>query len=240
MTSPPRLVAVRPPEYFPRCSVMALVDYVDEFIMADAFPYSRQSYQNRTPVRTPDGRMWLSLPLERASRGRTIDRVRLVQQRFWPGKHWRALVHNYSSTPFFQHYAGDLEALLRRPWPCLADLTVATTQWLVRQLGIRTGIRRIGPEGGSTLEEVTAWFEDQYVALDDTAAHDERVMPPGEVVEFTAVPYAQNFDGFEPDLSALDVLFNWGPEGLHLLRVRRQVRAVHQGGVKLAAGRSVC
>lgn len=219
---------------------MTLVDYVDEFVVCDSFPYSRQSHQNRAPIRTPDGRMWLSLPLERTSRGRRLDEVALTQERFWPGKHWRALVHNYSSTAFFQHYADELEALLRRPYTSLADLTVETTLWLAKTLGITTKVRRLGPGGGASLREVAEVVGGRYVALEDTAAHDAAVLNVDEVMSFSGEAYAQNFDGFEVDLSVLDLLFTWGPEAVGMLRARRQIMSPHQAGVKLARPPGVC
>lgn len=232
--------AIRAPEYLPRASVMALLDHVDVFVVADGYQLSRQSHHNRTPIRTPDGRMWLTLPLEHGSRGRPIRDVRLVSDGFWPGKHWRSLVFNYSSTAFFEHYAAELERFLHGDWQTLGEFTTASIRLLASWLGITTDIclmtatderrKRIGGDSG----------EVRLVALSDSAAHDLEVMDVREVVRFETRPYAQNFEGFEPDLSALDLLFNWGPDALRMLRQRRKVEAVDKGAVKLERGADVC
>lgn len=215
-------VAIRPPEYFPRCSVMALIDHVDEFIVADTFAYSRQSYQNRTPIRTPDGTMWLTVPLSHESVDRPIAIAKLSEVRFWMGKHGRSLVFNYSSTPFYEHYAMELEAFLGRRWTTLGEVTCASIELVASWLGIRTRIRRLSELGGAGSLAAAGPLLDgrRLVALDDTAIHDGESLDVDHVKRFSVQPYVQNFDGFEADVSVLDLIFNWGPEALPMLRDR--------------------
>src|SRR5690606_15157503 len=49
------MTAVRPPEYFPRLEYAALLLAAERFVVADTFPFSRQGWQNRTRIRTPEG-----------------------------------------------------------------------------------------------------------------------------------------------------------------------------------------
>ena len=75
------------------------------------------------------------------------------------------------------------------------------------------------------MHPVVTWSDDFIV---DTAGMDdfrEQIHPKKrlqtEDVSFKAVPYYQVFQekqGFQPDLSVADLLFNMGPEGLLVLR----------------------
>ena len=232
--------AVRPPELFPRCSYCALADYVDELILGDTFPYSRQSHQNRAPIRTPDGRMWLSVPLQHGSGNVPIGDVRPAG-RLWAGKFLRSLRFNYSSAPFYEHYIDYLNELLSQEWTSLGDLTVASTHLVFKMLRIDTPIVPVSslPGRPAGLADVLSTRSAGLVSPADVAEHDRRYAEPLEVMSFSDDPYRQVFEGFEPDLSALDLLFNWGPDALPMLREHRTVTQIGKGHVKPAPAADV-
>ena len=72
------MIAIRPPEYFPCLAYAALLLAVDCFVLADTFQYSRQSFQNRTKVRNPQGWQWVSIPLKGGQHGRPICQVEKI------------------------------------------------------------------------------------------------------------------------------------------------------------------
>ena len=236
----PKRFAVRPPELFPRCSYCALADYVDELILADTFLYSRQSHQNRTPIRTPDGRMWLTVPLEHGRGGVSIRDARPAG-RLWAGKFRRALRFNYSATPYYEHYIDGVVNLLSREWTSLGELTVATTRLVLDMLRIETSIITASslPSPPRRLIDVVDEWDGRLAVPDDAAGHDQRLVSALDVTSLRDTPYRQAFDGFEPDLSALDLLFNWGPEALTMLRERRNVEPIGKGHVKPAPTENV-
>ncbi|QXD15529.1 WbqC family protein [Rhodocaloribacter litoris] len=215
------MIAVRPPEYFPRLAYFALMDAAERFVLADTFQYSRQSYQNRARLRTPQGRQWVSIPLRGGQHGRPIRAVEIEPRRDWMGKHRRAFMYNYRSTPFFEYYEPDFESLFAGTWTHLADLTCATVALVARLLGIRTPLLRASGLAGApdTLTKVlAATGADRLLVPEEAAAHDVPLAPSAQVLRYETPPYRQNFSGFEPDVSAVDLLFNYGPEALAVLR----------------------
>ena len=60
------------PEYFPRVSTMMRLVGVSECVLHPEVQYSRQSWQNRTKIRNPDGWQWLTVPLEARHLGDAI------------------------------------------------------------------------------------------------------------------------------------------------------------------------
>lgn len=222
-------VAVRPPEYFPRLAYCALFFAADRFVVADTFPYSRQSYQNRTRVRTPRhgdrAWQWLSVPLGAGALGRPIHAVQIDAGTDWARRHRKALQFNYGSAPFFEHYAPEVDDLLARPWPSLGDLTAATVMWAHRKLGAPSGLTLASSLPGSpaTVPDVLRAARAQsLVTLGESAqrdaAHAEAAGLALGVLPFEEVPRRQNFEGFEPGMSVLDLLFNHGPKAAVVLR----------------------
>ncbi len=215
------MIAVRPPEYWPRLSYFALMECVDCFVLADTFQYSRQSYQNRTRLRSPQGSQWLSVPLKGGQHGKPVIEVRIEEGNIWRRKHWRALEYNYRSTPFFELYEPELFPLFDRSWENLAALTCATVECIHTLLGFSARLVRASalPEAPSSLVEVMMQAgEDRLMSPEAAAAHDVMAGSAVEVFRYEAPHYRQNFEGFVPEMSVLDLLFNYGSETRALLR----------------------
>lgn len=214
------MIAVRPPEYWPHLSYLALAASADRLVLADTFQYSRQSFQNRARLRTPQGWQWISVPLQGGQHGRPITDVALEHREPWARKHWRSLEYNYRSTPFFEFYEADLAPLFRQDWDALADLTCATVTCLHRLYGLETPLVRASTLEGrpDSLPAVLAAVAGERLLTPEEAAPHDALQVDG-VVPFQYDPptYRQNFDGFEPQMSALDLLFNYGPEARTVL-----------------------
>lgn len=215
------MIAVRPPEYWPRLSYFALMEQVDRFVLADTFQYSRQSFQNRARLRTPGGWQWISVPLRGGQHGRPVAQVVIEGGDYWMGKHWRAFIFNYHTTPFFSYYEAALRPLFDARWERLGDLTGATVEVLHGLLGMRCMLQRASalPGRPSSLPDVLAAAGDaELVVPTEAAGHDTSALPSARVLAYEHPVYHQNFEGFAPGMSVLDLLFNYGPEARHVLR----------------------
>lgn len=215
-------IAVRPPEYFPRLAYCALFFRSDRFVVADTLPYSRQSFQNRARIRTPThaGKawQWLTVPTLAGTRAGAIRAVEPAGDR-WAAQHRRALATNYQTAPYYDHYAPALFDLLGQPWPTLGALTAATVRWAHRALRAPSDLVLASalPDAPRDLAAVLRGFgPDRLVTLPESAATDrasaDAVGVEVEVLRYAERPRRQNFPGFEPGLSALDLLMNYGPE----------------------------
>lgn len=213
------MIAVRPPEYWPRPAFFALMDAADVFVLADTFQYSRQSFQNRAKLRTPDGWQWITVPLKGGQHGRPVKDVEIRTRQPWIGKHWRALHFNYRTTPFFEFYEPRLRPLFEEKWERLNDFSIASITLTADLLGIRTPLHRSSELSVETdgLETIlrTLGREDLIVPQESLEVDAEFA---SAVLELEPVTYRQNFEGFESGMSALDLLFNYGPEALQIIR----------------------
>lgn len=206
---------------------------MDDFYVGDEFAYSRQSHQNRTPIRRPEGRMWLTVPLEAGSKGVPIRSVRISESEYDPGRLWRALRFNYEATPFFVHYADAVRELIFDHSGMLADLTVAGTRQLASWLRLRASLHVLSeiPPEALTLGDSVEGVNGDFVSSEETVRHDRRFTPVRVISRFRAPEYLQAFEGFETDLSGLDLLFNVGPEGGRLIEESTVLERI-EGSVK--------
>lgn len=213
-------IAVKSPEYLPRLSYVALMQSVDVFVLADTFQYSRQSYQNRAKIRTPQGWQWMSVPLEGRQHGRPIQKTIIDNRSHWRSKHLRAFSFNYSQSPYSDFLVDAMHDLLSRPWELLADFTCQSVSLIHEMLQLRCRLIRAStlvgcPGSVQKILEMT----DANVLVTDIPAKEKMVVPMSkEGLVFQEPAYRQHFEGFEPNMSAIDLICNYGPEAYGIVR----------------------
>ena len=221
------MLAVRPPEFFPRLPVAALLLAADRVVLADTFAFSRQGAHNRARIRTATGTQWLTVPRQHAPIGTRLDAVGVVDDG-WVRRHGHALRTAYGMAPYYEHLAPDVAALLAGSHASLAALTVATMRWTARMLGVEAEIRVASdlegaPETlGGVVQSVGATG---LLTLAESAERDRtQAGVPVQVLSLDASgTYRQTFPGFETGVSSLDLLMNHGPASADWLREATRV-----------------
>jgi len=212
------MIAVRPPEYFPRLAYLALIQHVDHFILADTFPYRRQSFQDRSKLRNAPGWHWITIPLFGRREGAPIQDVGIKTEGRWLEKHWRSFLYDYRSTMYFEFYENTFRPFFDKTWSRLAPCTCRSVEVLTELVGLRTTITRASALEGTptTLPKIVeATGAECLVAFDAEGS----ASVPVEVLtaDYDHPTYRQNFEGFEPDMTAADLVFNYGREAPRLL-----------------------
>jgi len=198
---------VLPPEYFPGFGLcIAMLDN-PVCTVSSTFQYSRQTLQNRSRLRTPTGVQWLTVPLKSGQFGQSIGKTVIDNSVDWPAKHKKALRFNYATAPYYPHYIDEILEIILHPYKCLGELTVAATAWTHEKLGCpgRFAIDT-APDG----RELVSGASDN-----SSSSATTRLDRSGD--GFSISPYRQNFPGFEPELSFLDLILNHGPSSSEIL-----------------------
>ncbi len=189
--------------YFPS------VSYVKEILRADTVwieqndYYVRQTYRNRCYIAAANGKMALSIPVERnlTEKGLVKD-IRISDHDNWRHQHWQSIVSAYGMSPFFEYFEDDIAPFFTKRWKFLIDFNMEITQKLLDLLEIDKQLK--------LTDEYCADFQNKVVDLRlKTKAHKEESV--------VTKPYYQVFDakyGFLPDLSVLDLIFNMGNESI--------------------------
>ncbi len=129
-------LAAAKPGYLPGKCFFARMLRADRFVLADDIQFSKQDWVNRTRISGAADELTLSVPVLTKGRGlQLIKDVRIDNTRHWPKKHFRALQVNYAYAPYFDWYAGMLEAIYRKKWEFLLDLNVAMIElfrWILQ------------------------------------------------------------------------------------------------------------
>jgi len=225
--------AVHQPQYMPWLGFFSKLDAADIFVIYDDTQYKHDEWQNRNRIKTANGVQWLTVPVHH-HQGETIRDIRIDNLKRWARKHAHALATNYARAPFYKEHAEEFAGVYGRPWEGLAEINVAVIRLLCRLLGIET------PMVLSSDLDYQGTATDALVSLCGVVGADAYLSGPGgreylETGKFHAAglelafhdfdhpTYPQQYGEFVPYLSAVDLVFNCGPDSLDLIRSGRRI-----------------
>ena len=192
---------------------------VDNLVLLDNVPYSRNSVCNRNKIKTSRGWEWLTVPVHHRF-GEEILEIE-TDDSGWEGKHWKTILFNYSRAPHFDEFSPGLEDIYAKRWTKLAELNEALIRLLLDYFNILTRIYKasdlgVGGKGTALLVNICKAVADgEYLSGAGADGYLEPSVFEKEGIsvrfqQFVCPEYPQRFGEFIRNLSAIDYLFNCG------------------------------
>lgn len=171
--------------------------------------YQKHSFTNRLFLAGSQGLLSLSIPIVggRAKKQQLKD-VQIDYTTNWHTKHWRTIESSYRRAPWFEFYETDLKNFYESQYEYLWKWNYDLLIWILNRIGIN---RSVVPYFGEEL------------SFNNIADFRKATLPRNylHMWDMSALtPYPQVFQetqGFLPNLSILDLLFNLGPNTLKYL-----------------------
>tara|TARA_Y100000385_G_scaffold291948_1_gene374456 strand:- start:1643 stop:2266 length:624 start_codon:yes stop_codon:yes gene_type:complete len=168
--------------------------------------YNKQSYRNRCTIYSAQGPLDLVIPVIKSSRMALKD-VCIEMKNNWKSKHWRAICAAYNSSPFFEYYSIELKNVFFNEEKKLSLFNSQLLDHICGEMGIDTKVNT----------------SNIYInSLENQVDLRSSLHPKKNFKYISTYPkYTQTFesiDGFLPNLSILDLLFNEGPESINFLQ----------------------
>ena len=225
------LIAIHQPQYLPWSGYFEKIDRSDVFGILDDVQFKKNEWQNRNRIKCADGWQWITVPVLHRFPQRICD-VQINNQVDWRRKHLQALEVNYSRAPFFRDFYPFFQDLYKAEWTVLADLNRKIIEFFMDAFGLKREVlyasrMKLREEPTERLIDMCrAAGADAYLAGEGSRNYlDLRLFEEVKIrVEFQAFHpplYPQLHGSFEPALSAVDLLFNCGPQSLALLQKGR-------------------
>jgi len=187
--------------YLPPVSFFTAIKSGGDVLIEQYDNYCKQTYRNRCIIATAGGRQALTIPVVKSENPKQLMKdVRISDHGEWRRQHWNALESAYMNSPFFMYYQDDFRPFYEKKYEFLIDFNTELTALILKLGGINKELHRTESYGNT----------DGYADL-------RYLVEPNEQAPYCQKEYWQVFKqkhGFLPNLSAVDLLFNMGPEFL--------------------------
>jgi hypothetical protein len=181
--------------YFPPVLWMAAAVQASSVTLEHCENFQKQTYRSRAHIYGPNGIQKLSVPVDR--KAQSIAEVPIRYEENWVKDHLGAIATAYANAPFFEVLYPDIEEVLIRSYESLWSLNEAIMQLMFQWLDVEFE------------PNLTESYNSDFKGFDNRWLNPKNKMDTGVYFE----PYHQVFshkNGFQNNLSAMDVFFNLG------------------------------
>lgn len=225
-----KTVVIHQPDFIPYLGFFQRFLNADLFVVQDAVQFSKRGWTHRDKIKTQTGETWITLSLKKHPHTTSINQIFLSESEDWPKDHLNALSVNYRKAMFFDEIFPLVSNLYNNPPSLMADFNMQTIELLMDLFDVRlpyvlaSSLQASGRSNEllvAQLQEVGATHYLSGIGASDYMQPERFAQAGIEVIwqQFTHPIYPQQFGGFLPNLSSLDVLFNCGiAESRRILR----------------------
>ena len=219
------------PCYFPWLGYFDRIEKSDVFIIFDNAQFVHRTsilFQNRNKIRTSKGWQWITVPVKNGV-NQLISDVKIDNSQKLQEKHGKAIQYNYGNARNFNKHKEWLENFYSKDWQLLGEMNTESMDFLLKELGIKTKVLM-----ASEIEKEHLKASEHLIHLSQQLNATEYLSGPYgkeylekekfekagiKVIfhEFEHPTYEQAFSGFEPNLSALDLILNHGDKSRRIM-----------------------
>ncbi|ENY70800.1 WbqC family protein [Aeromonas diversa] len=141
MSGKGKKIAIIQSNYIPWIGYFDVLSRVDEFILLDSVQYTNRDWRNRNRISTPNGPVWLTIPVCHTARSQTISSTKVVDGK-WSSKHLSTVKMQYKKAAHFERYISEIESWYgqAREFDCISDINFFFIKKIACLLGIVTPV----------------------------------------------------------------------------------------------------
>lgn len=211
------IVSIHQPAYIPWLGYFDKIAKSEVHIFLDDVEYSKNNLFNRNKIKTPQGWMWLTIPIYYKSNMLICD-TKISNTPKWTREHWRSIKTNYSKAEYFKDYSNEIMDFYLRDWEKLMDFTISMNKKIAALLGIKTKFIKsselhvLGKRNEKLINLCKAVGADTYLSGQGAKAYmNEKLFLANNIKiryqDFHQPIYKQLWGDFIPNLSVIDFLF---------------------------------
>ncbi len=188
-------------EYFASAEWFKLFLTSEQVLIEQYEHLVRGTHRSRCVVAGPNGKIILSIPLQRGRNQRTIMKdVKIGYEEPWQQLHVKTLNSCYRRSPYFEFFEDEVIHFFEKKYSYLIELNIASLEWIQKIL--------------TTNKE--------YTLTTNYEKHPENILDyrnefDSNISKQTISPYMQPFadrNGFVGNVSMLDMIFCLGKKSL--------------------------
>lgn len=221
-------IAIHQPNFLPWTGYFHKISKSDIFVFLDDVQYSKNSFINRNRIKSPDGVLWLTVPVGQKNKfGQSIKDVEIINSEKNLKKVLYSIKVNYSRAKHFNELYPLIESVISLNINNnLSSLNIQLIEKITEYLNLNTEFVKAsnldGITGTSTERLVTICKKlgaKKYISgfggnkyQDVEMFNDAKIKC--ETYDFVHPVYQQLWGDYVPNLSIIDYLFNNSPKEL--------------------------
>jgi len=193
-------MTILPTAYLPPIEYFVRILKEEKIYIEKYETYPKQTYRNRCNIYQVNGLQSLTIPVSKPNGNRTLTKDIIISfNENWQIKHWRAIESAYSKSPFFQYFGPELLKYYQTPITNLVNFNTELLHYFLSKIG---------------LKNIDIYFTENYFEQSENVIDLRKILHPKKTTNLLKFHrYHQVFEykqGFLPNLSILDLLFNLG------------------------------
>lgn len=212
------------PNYWPYPGLIGKIMLSDCFVYVTKVQFEKKSWQKRNRIRTKEGWNYIQVPtITKGKFEQNICDVEIDNNTDWREKTLKTIQLLYGKAPFYKEYADFLNDFYAKDWKMLSDMDIEIMNFVLKDLDCRTKIfydrdyEFVGNKTPMLVDMCKKIGCDTYLSNLGSSAYVQisDFTDAGlnhQYIDYKGVEYRQQFAGFEPGLSVLDMLMNCGRE----------------------------
>ncbi|MGD0406335.1 MAG: WbqC family protein, partial [Candidatus Bathyarchaeia archaeon] len=221
------IIFVHQPEYMSWLGFFDKLARCDTFVIYDDAQFQHGGFHNRNKIRTAQGWEWLTVPITHGY-PQTIKDVKIAGTR-WKNKHLSAITNSYEKTPYFKEYFPLIKEAIDFDHELLISLNLHLIRTFAEILSIKVNVVRssefpyCGKEKNEKLVSMCrSMGADTYLSGSGGKAYiNENLFSQANIKiqwhNYVHPIYKQRYEGFQPNMSIIDLLFNTGPQAKEII-----------------------
>ena len=218
------IVTIHQPNYLPYLGFFDKMKESDIFVIYDDAQFNKREFQHRNKIRIYEGWGWLTVPvIKKEIPIKEIEIVNEIQKNkpHWSKIHFREIRANYANTEYFGIYEEELRGIYGKKYERLVDLNMNLIKFLMKAFDINVKTVYASKfefktnSSKKNLDIVKSVGGDVYLSghagqnyLDVPLFEKEGIKVLFQ--DFKHPVYEQRYEGFVPNMAAIDALFNVG------------------------------
>lgn len=170
--------------------------------------YQKQTYRNRTYIYGANGKLTLNIPIKHLNAPgvklhQKYKDVRIENDFKWQKQHWKSLKSAYQTSPFFEFYEDDMATLFHKEETFLMEFNYKCFDLVCDCFQLKIDFNKT----------------EEYIRKPESMKDLRGLINAKKEME---IPFYnqvfQEKEGFIPNLSILDLMFNEGPNAVNYLK----------------------
>ena len=163
--------------------------------------FTKQSIRNRCEIYGANRKLLLTIPKQRQGSSKTIiTDIKISYKERWQKNHWNTIVSAYNSSPFLEYYKDELKPFYEEKETYLINFNNKLQKVILKLLQV----------------EAKYTTSSEYNHVGEFTDLRNHTFISKNIHRYDQVFMEKN--GFIPNLSILDLLFNLGPESADYLK----------------------